>query len=142
MKELIAFLLLWIGAETNYNVNLDAPRIIQLTQQELNTLYYKEDQQPHGHLYAFYDPKTDTVFLNKDFDIHDPFQKSVLLHELIHYVQDNNDVVGPDKRFTCIRAMEEEAYPLQKKYMLEVHGVNWKYDELWVKLLSSCEDLY
>ena len=44
MKELIAFLLLWIGAETNYNVNLDAPRIIQLTQQELNTLYYKEDQ--------------------------------------------------------------------------------------------------
>ena len=114
MKELIAFLLLWIGAETNYNVNLDAPRIIQLTQQELNTLYYKEDQQPHGHLYAFYDPKTDTVFLNKDFDIHDPFHKGVLLHELIHYVQDNNDVVGPDKRFTCVRAMEEDAYPLQK----------------------------
>ena len=62
MKELIAFLLLWIGAETNYNVNLDAPRIIQLTQQELNTLYYKEDQRRDGTSsnYQRPDPNEDT----------------------------------------------------------------------------------
>ena len=48
MKELIAFLLLWIGAETNYNVNLETPRVVQLTQQELNTMYYTEDTHPSG----------------------------------------------------------------------------------------------
>ena len=99
MKELIAFLLLWIGAETNYNVNLETPRVVQLTQQELNTMYYTEDTHPSGHLHAFYDPKTDTIYLNKYFNIHDPFQKGVLLHELIHYVQDSNDVIGPGKPF-------------------------------------------
>ena len=69
MKELIAFLLLWIGAETNYNVNLETPRVVQLTQQELNTMYYTEDTHPSGHLHAFYDPKTDTIYLNKYFNI-------------------------------------------------------------------------
>ena len=43
MKELIAFLLLWIGAETNYNVNLETRGVVQLTQQELITMYYSED---------------------------------------------------------------------------------------------------
>ena len=142
MKELIAFLLLWIGAETNYNVNLETPRVVQLTQQELNTMYYTEDTHPSGHLHAFYDPKTDTIYLNKYFNIHDPFQKGVLLHELIHYVQDSNDVIGPGKPFECMRAFEEEAYPLQQKYLLEVNGIAWDYDELWVKLLSSCDELY
>ena len=142
MKELIAFLLLWRGAETNYNVNLETPRVVQLTQQELNTMYYTEDTHPSGHLHAFYDPKTDTIYLNKYFNIHDPFQKGVLLHELIHYVQDSNDVIGPGKPFECMRALEEEAYPLQQKYLLEVHGIAWDYDELWVKLLSSCDELY
>ena len=52
MKELIAFLLLWIGAETNYNVNLETPRVVQLTQQELNTMYYTEDTHPSGHLHC------------------------------------------------------------------------------------------
>ena len=93
-------------------------------------------------LHAFYDPKTDTIYLNKYFNIHDPFQKGVLLHELIHYVQDSNDVIGPGKPFECMRALEEEAYPLQQKYLLEVHGIAWDYDELWVKLLSSCDELY
>ena len=142
MKELIAFLLLWIGAETNYNVNLETPRVVQLTQQQLNTMYYTEDTHPSGHLHAFYDPKTDTIYLNKYFNIHDPFQKGVLLHELIHYVQDSNDVIGPGKPFECMRALEEEAYPLQQKYLLEVNGIAWDYDELWVKLLSSCDELY
>ncbi len=142
MKELIAFLMLWIGAETNYNVKLDAPQIVQLTQQELNTMYYKETQTPHGHLHAFYDPKTDTIYLNKYFNIHDPFQKGVLLHELIHYVQDSNEAIGPGKPFECMREWELEAYPLQQKYLLEVHGISWDYDELWVKLLSSCDELY
>ena len=105
MKELIAFLLLWIGAETNYNVNLETPRVVQLTQQELNTMYYTEDAHPSGPLHAFYDPKTDTIYLNKYFNIHDPFQKGVLLHELIHYVQDSNDVIGPGKPFECMRAL-------------------------------------
>ena len=66
----------------------------------------------------------------------------MLLHELIHYVQDSNDVIGPGKPFECMRALEEEAYPLQQKYLLEVHGIAWDYDELWVKLLSSCDELY
>ena len=136
MKELIASLLLWIGAETNYNVDLVHPEIKMMTQLELEHKFYGHDKTPSGTLYAFYDPEHDVIYLNVEFDRFNAFDKGVLLHELLHYVQDKNEIVG--KKFQCMRETELEVYPLQKKYLLEVHGVVFDYDELYVKLQSTC----
>tara|TARA_B100000900_G_scaffold388622_1_gene380831 strand:- start:57 stop:485 length:429 start_codon:yes stop_codon:yes gene_type:complete len=137
MKTLIAFLLIWIGSETNYNVDLPHPEIKMLSQVELERVYYGDHENSSGaQLHAFYDPKNNLIYLNEDFDIHDAFDKGVLLHELLHYVQDMNDVVGT--KFECMRETELEVYPLQKKYLLEVHGVKFEYDELFVKLSATC----
>ena len=89
-----------------------------------------------GKLHAFYDPKSNTIYLNENFDIHNAFDKGILLHELLHYVQDMNEVVG--KKFECWRATELEVYELQKKYLLEVHGVVFDYDELFVRMSAVC----
>ena len=94
MKTLIAFLLIWIGAETDYNVKVPHPNIIQMPQVEMNTMFYGEGNTGSGKLHAFYDPKSDTIYLNENFDIHNAFDKGILLHELLHYVQDMNEVVG------------------------------------------------
>jgi len=136
MKTLIAFLLLWIGAETDYNVNVPHPAIIQMTQTEMNDMFYGEHKTGTGKLHAFYDPKANTIYLNENFDIHNAFDKGILLHELLHYVQDMNEVVG--KKFECWRATELEVYELQSKYLLEVHGVVFDYDELYVKMQAVC----
>ena len=137
MKTLIAFLLLWIGAETDYNVNVPHPTIIQMTQTEMNTKFYGKEKNALGKLHAFYDPRNNTIYLNENFDIHNAFDKGILLHELLHYVQDMNEVVG--KKFECWQATELEVYELQSKYLLEVHGVVFDYDELYVKLQSMCD---
>ena len=136
MKELIASLLLWIGAETNYNVDIVHPEIKMMTQIELENKFYGKDIEPSGTLYAFYDPEHDAIYLNSAFDRFNAFDKGVLLHELLHYVQDVNGTVG--KKFECLRQSELEVYPLQKKYLLEVHGVVFDYDELYLKLSATC----
>ena len=136
MKELIVSLLLWIGAETNYNVDIAHPEIKMLSQTALEHKFYGHSKSTNGTLHAFYDPKNDTIYLNKNFDRFNAFHKGVLLHELLHYVQDMNDVVG--KKFQCMRETELEVYPLQKKYLLEVHGVVFNYDELYVLLQANC----
>ena len=141
MKTLIAFLLLWIGAETDYNVNVPHPNIIQMNQVEMDAMFYGKENRSAGKLHAFYDPRENTIYLNEDFDIHNAFDKGVLLHELLHYVQDMNNVVGD--KFESWRQTELEVYKLQEKYLLEVHGVKFEYDELFVKLQSVCNpDLY
>ena len=86
-----------------------------------------------GALKGFYSVKKDIIYLKDDFDIHDPWKKSVLFHELFHYVQDQNGFKG-----ACVQEWEKESYPLQRKYMLEVHGLKFKYDELWYKMVSTC----
>ena len=138
MKELILALFLFISAETDYNTsNLEAPKIHFLSQTELDAKYTKESSPPGNELFAFYDLKRDIIYLRDTWNIHSPWSKSVLLHELIHYVQDKNNIA-----FNCTAEMEHLAWPLQKKYLRQYHGVIWKYDELWYLLISSCQEEY
>jgi len=132
MESVIAFMLLWIGETTDYNVNLPHPEVVFLAQQELE-IEYGGSTTGGGALMGFYSTKKDIIYLKDDFNIHDPWKKSVLFHELFHYVQDQNGFQG-----NCVQEWERETYPLQKKYMREVHGLNFKYPEIWYKLVSTC----
>lgn len=134
MKSVIAAMLLFIGANTNYPVDLEHPRVKLLPQETLEMIFTKGKGLQGSELHAFYDKRNDTIYLPDTFDLHDPWQKGVLFHELMHYVQDQSGA-----KFECSAAMEEETYPLQQKYLLEVHGLVWNYDKLWHKLVSSCD---
>ena len=134
MKELILALFLFISTETDYNTNnLEVPEIRFLPQVELDAQYTKESSPPGNELFAFYDLKSDIIYLRDSWNIHSPWSKSVLLHELIHYVQDKNNIA-----FECTAEMEQQAWPLQKKYLRIYHGVTWDYDKLWHLLISTC----
>jgi len=133
MKSVIAFMLLWIGANTDYNVDLPHPEVVMLTQTQLEQKYGHNTGPGGGKIKGFYSTKHDTIYITDNFDIHDPWKKSVLFHELFHYVQDQNGFVG-----SCVQEWEKEVYPLQKKYLLEVHGLSWDYDPMWYKVISTC----
>jgi|DEB0MinimDraft_3_1074331.scaffolds.fasta_scaffold11338_3 hypothetical protein len=133
MKSVIAAMLLWIGANTNYNVDLQHPEIIFLPQDHLEKAYSREKVPQDTDLHAFYDLKNNTIYLSENFNLYSAWDKGVLLHELIHYVQDQNKA-----KFECLAKMEGEVWPLQKQYLLEMHGVEWVYDPLWFKMISSC----
>jgi hypothetical protein len=134
MKSVIAALLLWIGANTSYDVNLQHPTIKIMPQHEMELMYSKGKGMSKGStLHAFYDLKKDIIYLPDSFDLYDPWHKAVLLHELIHFVQDQNQAV-----FECNAQMEAESWPLQQKYLLEMHGIKWEYDTMWFRMISTC----
>jgi hypothetical protein len=125
-------MLLWIGANTGYDVDLPHPVIKIVTQQELERIYSK-GAGTENHLHGFYDRKEDIIYLPDTWKQYDPWSQGVLLHELVHYVQDQNQA-----KFQCTNEMEKELWPLQKQYLLEYHGYVWDYDELWFAVISNC----
>lgn len=128
-------MLLWIGANTGYNVDLPQPTIVQLDQDALEHVYTQgSGMSADTVLHGFYDPETDTIYLPRSFNQYNVWHKGILLHELVHYVQDMNQV-----QVNCNAELEKDAWPLQKKYLSEMHGVEWNYDELWFKLISNCQ---
>jgi hypothetical protein len=54
MKEIITSLLIWIGANSDLNVNIDIPMVMFLPQHQMEVRYFGETEN-HGDLHAFYD---------------------------------------------------------------------------------------
>lgn len=135
MKEILTALMIWLGANTTLDTNHDIPTVLFLSQDEMESMFYKgEDPMPHT-LHGLYDSESDTIILPDTWDRRKPWDLAVLLHEMVHYLQDQNGI-----EFVCMANMEREAWPLQQKYLSEVHGTDWEYDELWYHMISTCRD--
>ena len=134
MKEIITALLIWLGANSDFNVNMDIPVVMFLPQDQMEQRYFG-DTENHGELHGFYDIEKNIIILPNTWDRRDPWDLSVLLHEMIHYVQDQNET-----EFNCTAEMEKDSWPLQQKYLLEIHDFEWDYDKLWYLMVSSCSD--
>ena len=133
MKEIIMALMIWIGANTNYNVDVPVPKLWFLTQEQLEQAYYGDKEYEGTILYGFYNIKLNLIAIPDTWDRTDPWDQSVLLHEMIHYLQDVNQIEYP-----CIEEMEKDTWPLQKQYLKEEHNFDWDYDKLWHLLISNC----
>ena len=69
---------------------------------------------------AFYHPEWG-VYVNEDMDVvNDPFDRSILLHELVHHLQKTTGKFDAMPSI-CIRrnAQEMEAYEIQNRYLSE-----------------------
>ncbi len=63
--------------------------------------------------YAYYNAITNAIVLPADFDMKSPFDRSILVHELTHFLQKKNGI-RPGK---CAKDMEYVAYKAQQKYL-------------------------
>lgn len=133
MKELLIALMLWIGANTNYNVNVPLPEIIRMDKAPLEYQYFQGDIPRDSDIHGFYNLKDKKIYIRGEYPLEHPWSQGLILHEVIHYLQDMNNI-----KFECVAEMEKDVWPLQKKYLKEVHNFDWDYDELWYKTVSSC----
>ena len=133
MKEIITALMIWLGANTHFDTNHDIPTVIFLPQDQLNTMYFKDHHEHTSTLHGLYNKDIDTIFLPDTWDRRSAWDMGVLLHEMIHYLQDVNGV-----EFLCDQQMERDAWPIQQDYLKQEHNYDWNYDELWYFLISSC----
>ena len=132
MKEILIALMLWIGANTDYNINVPLPTVAFIKQVEMEKLYYGERTQ-EGELYGFYNLKNNIIILPDTWNSAKPFDLGLLVHEIIHYLQDVNNI-----QYRCTAEMELDAWPLQKQYLANVHGYHWEYNGLWHLMISQC----
>ena len=134
MKELLVILMLWIGANTNYNIDFPVPEVLRMDKGPLEYQYFKGKIPKDSDVHGFYHLKDKTIYIRGEYPIDHPWSQGLILHELLHYVQDMNNV-----KFKCVAEMEKDVWPLQQKYLKEVHKFDWDYDKLWYKTISSCE---
>ena len=117
--------MLWIGANTDYKIDFPVPQV------ERMGIIMEEIIFPNYE--GFYDYKKNIIYIRRELDLKDPWTQGVLLHEVIHYLQDMNNT-----QFECTAEMEKDAWPLQKKYLKEVHNYIWNYNILWYMVISDC----
>ena len=113
MAEVIMGLLIWIGANTEYDVDFPQPIVVMTTlgnMCQLSGIQDKRSCEVSG-LKGFYNEK-ETIFLGADFDANNTHHVSRLLHELVHYIQYKNGM-GKSR---CRGEIEVEAYDLQDKW--------------------------
>jgi len=132
MKEILIALMIWIGANTDYKTDVPLPVVEFKTQVEMESLYYGERKR-EGDLYGFYNLKKNVIILPDTWDGTRPFDLGLLVHEMIHYLQDVNEI-----QFQCVAEMEADAWPLQKQYLENVHEFHWEYNGLWHLMISQC----
>jgi hypothetical protein len=137
MDALTLIMLGWIVANTGMSLP-EPPDIKLVPQEELVEIQYgPSPPETTFQLEALYNHHSGTVYLRESWDAEDLFDRSVLLHELVHHVQITNELEVP-----CLAALERQAYELQAQW-LEEQGIEDPYglmgtNEFTVRLLTAC----
>ena len=135
MKEILTALMIWLGANTPFNTNHDIPSILFVTQAQMEEMFYTGSNKMPNTLHGLYDKESDTIILSDQWDRRKSWDMAILLHEMVHYLQDQNNM-----KFRCTAEMEKDAWPIQQKYLKEKHDYVWDYDGLWYAVVSTCSD--
>ncbi len=133
MDALIAALIAWIVAKTGLTA-ADPPRIVQIPIEQM-----VEMTGSTARPQAIYIRKERTIYLRNDWSPDTLVNRATLLHELVHHLQETNNVQAP-----CERAQEAGAYHLELEWLRQ-QGVDDPYklldtNELAIMLRSICLD--
>lgn len=140
MDQLMIALMVWISAASDLPAAPQAPSVEFNTPQELHelnfpgTAYRAESGAPQA--VALYDLDGAVVHLPDGWQVSDPVDLSILVHELVHHMQ-----ASAGLEYQCRGAMEKVAYDTQIAFlesmgldMFEVMEIN----ELFYRIITSC----
>ena len=125
MSEIIAGLLLFTQSQLGLVNPIEPPHFEFMPAVEIAEIAC---EQNCGDVKGW-TPPGDTVYLNQDLNItRNMFDRSIILHELVHYVQYKYQLVNnmPSDCLTW-KARETQAYQLQFQWLREHHITsNWQ----------------
>ncbi len=137
MKILLTVIMTWLSANFDLPARAGLPDVSFVTQQEMVEM--RQDAAGSANalgLVAVYDDGTGTVLLPVGWNGASPAEISILVHELVHHLQ---NVAG--LKYACSAAREELAYAAQDKWLglfgqslLEAFGI----DRLTLKVRTAC----
>lgn len=139
----------WITENSKYLYNDEAlPDVEFVNQATLNLLvhgdYAVAQSEFHGTYLpdakAGYDAERNVITLLEEYSVTDPDVQYMLVHELVHYLQNTNGIKEDIIYASCPIRMEEDAYRLQRMWMIENNDENPLPNPLFVAFLTSaCE---
>ena len=133
----------WIADNSSLEYNGEPlPEIIYVNQAMLQILMYGEQTVAQAEFEGFelpevialYDSSVDQIILSTGTDINAFENQFMLVHELVHYMQDINGIADP-----CPGMLEREAYELTDRWQDEVGHPGPRSDPLFVLMIEmSC----
>lgn len=158
MKELMIAMMVWLSGATGYEIpELPAIKFLQplelksyawgcekvpVPQTSVDACNSKDtwDEETSSPL-GLYDFETKTIILREGFDINTVHDKSILLHELAHHLQYQNN---KNENAACLGELEREAYDLQDKWLKEKYDVDVYstigIDEFYLIIITQCRE--
>ena len=125
-------LLAWVESQTGVHVTV-MPTVIA-SHERLTQMLRSRAQPVAGRAQALY--HGGMILLNNDtWDSDSTIQKSILVHELVHYAQS----FMTHTSWACGNEKEEQAYILQNKW-LEEHNERPFVNASWIDRVSRCSD--
>lgn len=138
MEPLINILTLWLSLILSLPAPADHPRVEYVMPQRLAALRHGAvgSGGREQAIMGVYDGVSKTIFLRADWDSRSPSDVSVLVHELVHYMQDRASL-----RFECAGAREAQAYDAQQRW-LALYGIDLErafgVDAMTLKIRTAC----
>jgi hypothetical protein len=129
MDALLTAIVIWLAANYDLPAVFDHPRIERVPSVEMTTLRYKGLLTAHRReisviriqeashekmrdLVAIYNDRTNTIYLSDKWAERTPAELSVLVHEMVHHLQNKAGIV-----YECPAEREKLAYEAQEKWL-------------------------
>jgi len=153
MDALLTTIVIWLSAQFGLPMNFDHPRIELVPSIELATLSYRsllsarrrevsaiqnreESVEKKRAIVGIYNDQTNTIYLLDTWTGRAPAELSVLVHEMVHHLQNKADT-----KYECPAELEKLAYEAQDKW-LGLFGRNleseFQLDGLTLLVRTSC----
>jgi hypothetical protein len=144
MQMLLTTLILWLSANFGLPATADHPHIIYESPAKITALRYggipehtsANAQSSHRQVISIYNPATKTIYLPKEWAGQTPAELSVLVHELVHHLQEIQK-----QKFSCPQEREQLAYEAQDRW-LRMFGSDlskeFEIDPFTIIVLSTC----
>jgi hypothetical protein len=138
MEQLINVVAVWLSLSFALPQIQGQPQIKHVSPESLVSIHYGPTmgESPDRNVMGAYDALSHTIFLRDDWNSRNPADVSVLVHELVHYLQDL-----ASQRFECPGAREATAYAAQQRW-LELYGTDLQsafgIDAMTLKLRTAC----
>lgn len=135
MEKLVALLVAWISAGYGLPAPEQTPRVV-LSDPAALVASEQAFAQNRRLVLGAHDDRTGTIHLRHDWDASDPIDVSILVHEIVHHLQQ-----ADGRRYACPEAREALAYAAQADWLAAFgHDLMSAFaiDVLTLKLRTEC----
>ncbi len=126
MQTLLTAIVTWLSINFSLPATYEHPRVELVSQETMRAVRYEERGSGQaaggpvraGHLArlpeidALYDDATRTIYLHKEWTGRTPAELSVLVHEMVHHLQN-----ASGQKYECAQAREKPAYAAQGQWL-------------------------